>query len=68
MVSLRQNQTTSSAELRKHMEGFVAEGKIARFWLPDEYMISQEPLPKSNTGKLDKKVLRERYPSVGVTS
>jgi fatty-acyl-CoA synthase len=65
VVSLRQNQTTSSSELGKHMEGFVAEGKIARFWLPDEYVISQEPLPKTSTGKLDKKVLRERYPSVG---
>jgi fatty-acyl-CoA synthase len=64
VVSLRQGQSTSGSELRKHMEGFVAEGKIAKFWVPDEYMISQEPLPKSSTGKFDKKALREKYPGL----
>ena len=44
----------------------MAEGKIAKFWVPDEYMIQREQLPKTSTGKIDKKPLRERYPSVAV--
>ena len=63
VVSLRQNQHVSSDDLRKHMEGFVAEGKIAKFWVPDEYIVLEGQLPKTSTGKIDKKPLRERYPS-----
>ena len=36
------------------------EPQIARFWLPDEFVQIDE-IPKTGTGKFDKKVLRERY-------
>ena len=36
------------------------EPQIARFWLPDEFVQIDE-IPKTGTGKFDKKVLRERF-------
>jgi fatty-acyl-CoA synthase len=35
---------------------------VARFWLPDEVVFVDE-IPKTSVGKLDKKVLRERFKS-----
>jgi fatty-acyl-CoA synthase len=34
--------------------------RIAEWWLPDEYRFVDE-IPKTGTGKLDKKVVREAY-------
>jgi len=42
-------------ELRRFMEP-----QVARWWLPDGYEFIDE-IPKTGTGKFDKKVLRERY-------
>jgi len=64
VVSLRQGQSANGDELRKHMEAFVAEGKMAKFWVPDHYVILEEQLPKTSTGKIDKKPLREKYSNV----
>lgn len=36
------------------------EGKFAKFWMPDK-VVSVEALPKTSTGKFDKKVLRAQY-------
>jgi acyl-CoA synthetase (AMP-forming)/AMP-acid ligase II len=35
--------------------------KIAQYKLPAYLWVHEEPLPKLGTGKIDKKVLRERY-------
>jgi acyl-CoA synthetase (AMP-forming)/AMP-acid ligase II len=67
VVSLRQNQSASSDDLKKHMETFVAEGKMAKFWVPDQYVILEEQLPKTSTGKIDKKPLREKYSGIVIT-
>ncbi len=45
----------SGEELAEHLTG-----KVARWWLPDEYLFVDE-VPKTGTGKFDKKVIRERY-------
>jgi len=66
VVALRPNQTATADELKKHMEGFVADGKLAKFWVPDDYIIMAETLPKTSTGKIDKKPLREKYSSLAV--
>jgi len=63
IVCLKQGKVTSEEGLRAHLEGYVGEGKIAKFWVPDRMVIVSEPLPKTSTGKLDKKPLRERYSS-----
>jgi len=48
--------------LRAHMEKFVADGVIAAWEVPDHYVVVKE-IPKTSVGKIDKKVLRSRYPS-----
>ncbi|HEX8379315.1 MAG TPA: AMP-dependent synthetase, partial [Allosphingosinicella sp.] len=43
-------------DLRAFLDGRIASYKIPQFiWVHDE------PLPKLGTGKIDKKILRERY-------
>lgn len=46
-------------KLSKHLESFVIAGRIAKFWIPDEY-IPIDAFEKTSTGKIDKKVLREK--------
>jgi fatty-acyl-CoA synthase len=67
VVSLRQGQTVSEEELRTHCSKFVDDGKIAKFWVPERFVIMSEPLPKTSTGKLDKKPLREKYSAILAT-
>ena len=43
------------------LQGFL-EPQVAKWWLPDGYVLIEE-IPKTGTGKFDKKVLRERYDS-----
>lgn len=64
VVSLRQGQSVSEMELRDHLQRFVDEGKIADFWIPDRFVIGMEALPKTSTGKLDKKPLRDKYSGI----
>ena len=64
ILRFKQGKTASEDELRAHLAKYVEEGKIARFWLPERIIISDETLPKTSTGKLDKKTLREKYSPV----
>ncbi len=61
VVTLKPNAKATEEELRSHLEGFAAEGKIAKFWVPERVVVHHEPLPKTSTGKIDKKPLREKY-------
>jgi len=53
-VVLREQATTSAEELLEHLRG-----RVARWWLPDEFAFVAE-IPKTSVGKFDKKVLRGR--------
>ena len=64
VVSLRPGKTVTAEELRDHLDRFVDEGKIAKFWIPERFVVTTEPLPKTSTGKMDKKPLRDRYAGV----
>jgi fatty-acyl-CoA synthase len=64
VVSLREGQETTEASLRKHMEKYLEEGKIAEFWVPERFAIWAGPLPRTGAGKMDKSALRERYASL----
>jgi fatty-acyl-CoA synthase len=44
----------TAEELREHLAG-----RVAKWWLPDEFAFVDE-VPKTGTGKFDKKVLRQR--------
>ena len=45
--------------IRKKLNEYVDTGRIAKFWMPDRYYFV-ENFEKTGTGKIDKKILRER--------
>jgi fatty-acyl-CoA synthase len=51
-VVLREGAQTSAEELVEHLQG-----RVAKWWLPDEFAFIAE-VPKTSVGKFDKKVLR----------
>jgi fatty-acyl-CoA synthase len=46
--------------MREHLGKYVADGTIAGWALPDKYEFVDE-LPRTSVGKIDKKVLREKF-------
>ena len=53
-VVLREGAAVGAPELVEHLRG-----RVARWWLPDEFAFIAE-IPKTSVGKFDKKVLRGR--------
>ena len=53
-VVLRQGASTTADELVEHLRG-----RVAKWWLPDEFAFVPE-VPKTSVGKFDKKALRAR--------
>jgi fatty-acyl-CoA synthase len=53
-------QEVSEEQIRAHLKGFVERGIITSYSVPDR-IVFVEALPKTSVGKLDKKVMRERY-------
>jgi fatty-acyl-CoA synthase len=51
-VVLREGASTSAEELVEHLTG-----RVAKWWLPDEFAFISE-IPKTSVGKFDKKALR----------
>ncbi len=47
----------TSDDLVKSLSGMVDTGRIAKFWIPDEF-IFVDAIEKTSTGKIDKKVLK----------
>lgn len=55
VVVAQPGEQVTGEELNAHLEG-----RAARWWLPDRYLFVDE-VPKTGTGKFDKKVVRDRY-------
>jgi fatty-acyl-CoA synthase len=53
-VVLRDGADTTAEDLLEHLRG-----RVAKWWLPDEFAFVEE-VPKTSVGKFDKKVLRSR--------
>ena len=53
-VVLRDGASTSADDLLEHLRG-----RVAKWWLPDEFAFVSE-VPKTSVGKFDKKVLRAK--------
>ncbi len=51
--------TASRETIENEMKKYVETGRIAKFWLPDDYIFVDE-FEKTGTGKIDKKVLRKK--------
>jgi fatty-acyl-CoA synthase len=47
--------------MREHLQQYVDNGTIINWAVPDYYVFVDE-LPRTSVGKIDKKVLRSRYP------
>jgi fatty-acyl-CoA synthase len=53
-VVLRDGASVTAEDLLEHLRG-----RVAKWWLPDEFAFVEE-VPKTSVGKFDKKVLRSR--------
>jgi len=53
----------SEEDLKNHLAKFVEEGKIPKWWIPDKFIFIKE-MPLTSVGKIDKKVLREKYKDI----
>jgi len=64
IVKLKEGEALDKQE---HLD--FLQGKIAKWWMPDD-VVAVEEIPLGATGKIDKKLLRERMkdyrlPSIG---
>ena len=50
----------NNAKMQDHLKQYVDSGRIAKFWVPDEFIVIDD-FPKTSTNKIDKKALRERF-------
>ncbi|HEV2363042.1 MAG TPA: long-chain-fatty-acid--CoA ligase [Caulobacteraceae bacterium] len=55
LIKLHEGERAEPEEFRAYLEG-----KIARWWMPDEVLIVDD-IPLGPTGKIDKKLLRARF-------
>jgi fatty-acyl-CoA synthase len=55
LVKLKPGVTATPQEFLSHLEG-----KIAKWWMPDDVVFVDE-IPLGATGKMDKKVVRAQY-------
>ncbi|MDQ2860156.1 MAG: long-chain-fatty-acid--CoA ligase [Pseudomonadota bacterium] len=55
LVKLRESETATPAEFLAFLEG-----KIARWWMPDDVRFVDD-IPLGATGKIDKKLIRQRF-------
>lgn len=62
VVVVRPGESVTKDELTE----FLVD-RVAKWWLPDDYVFVDE-LPKTGTGKFDKKVVRDRYGDLFVSS
>jgi fatty-acyl-CoA synthase len=60
LLVVKPGQEVSEAHIRAELLSFAAKGFIPRYAVPDR-IVFLDALPKTSVGKLDKKVLRERY-------
>ncbi|GAB6945582.1 long-chain fatty acid--CoA ligase [Vulcanisaeta sp. JCM 14467] len=61
IVVPKPGQRVTEDDIKKYLMGLVNEGKMPKWWIPDKVIIVESELPKTSTGKVDKKVLRERF-------
>ncbi len=67
LVVPRPGEEISESELREHLMKSVEEGEILKWWIPDKFILTGE-IPKTGTGKFDKKAIRERFRDVLITA
>jgi len=61
VVVVEPGSPVSEAEIRAHLHDFATRGVISRYGVTERIVLVDE-LPKTSVGKLDKKILRDKYP------
>lgn len=57
-------QKITTEEIRDFlMKNFVEKGAIPKWWLPDKVVLAED-LPKTSVGKINKRLLREKYSKI----
>jgi len=54
-----QNESIKDS-ITKHLDEEVQKGRIVNWWAPEEFIFVQD-IPMTSVGKIDKKVLKDRY-------
>ncbi len=58
------DQKITTEEIREFlMKNFVEKGAIPKWWLPDKVVLAED-LPKTSVGKINKRLLREKYSKI----
>jgi fatty-acyl-CoA synthase len=60
LVVQRAGQAADEAALKKHLMGYVDEGRISKFAVPSTIRFV-ESIAKTSVGKINKRALREQY-------
>ena len=60
IVVPRPGSTPDAAELRTHVAEYATRGEISRYAIPETFVMV-EALDKTSVGKVDKKLLRQKY-------
>jgi fatty-acyl-CoA synthase len=53
-------KTVCEEDFRDFMQGFVTQGAISKWAIPDKFLVVDE-IPKTSVGKINKKLIREQY-------
>ena len=60
VVVAKPGQEVSGAEIKDHLREYTGRGIISPYAIPENFVFVED-LPKTSVGKLDKKLLREKY-------
>ena len=60
VVVPREGETVGTEDVRAHLLVFVSRGLLSKYGVPERIEVT-DAIPKTSVGKIDKKVLRERY-------
>jgi fatty-acyl-CoA synthase len=60
IVVPRGNDTVELDQVHAHLMGFVSRGELSKYGVPERVVVVDQ-IPKTSVGKIDKKVLRQRY-------
>ena len=63
-VVLKPGQSASADAIRQHVQGFVEQGQLSPYALPDEVRFVEQ-LARTSVGKLNKKAMREQLGQPG---
>lgn len=60
MVVVKQGHRLQDHEIKAQLAQGIGQGLLSKYGVPDR-VVFVEALPKTSVGKLDKKLLRQRY-------